>query len=117
MPSAWRPAAEDARLGAARGKKSFEILDAVAGAMASHAEIEGIEVGGHTDNTGNADKNQKLSEKRAAACVDYLVQKKGIAASRLTSKGYGQDKPIADNKTPNGREKNRRVEFVITKKK
>ena len=72
-----------------------------------------LSINGHTDNVGNAEKNQKLSEDRAAAVKAYL-ESKGVDASRLTSAGFGQDQPVADNKTKAGRAKNRRVEFAIT---
>ena len=68
-------------------------------------------VEGHTDNTGNAAANQTLSEARSKAIVDKLVEN-GVAADRLTSAGKGQNTPIADNSTDEGRAKNRRVEFV-----
>ncbi|MBO4581873.1 MAG: OmpA family protein [Bacteroidales bacterium] len=73
-----------------------------------------IEISGHTDNVGSAAYNKKLSLGRAKAVVDALV-KKGIDPSRLTSAGYGFDKPIASNKTPEGRQLNRRTEFKVTK--
>jgi len=69
-------------------------------------------ISGHTDNTGSATVNQKLSENRAGSVKKYLVSK-GIAAERITAVGYGATKPVADNKTPAGRTKNRRVEFTI----
>jgi outer membrane protein OmpA-like peptidoglycan-associated protein len=69
-----------------------------------------IEVQGHTDNVGTDTYNQTLSESRAAAVVTWLTQH-GIAAARLTSKGYGMTKPVADNRTDEGRAKNRRVEI------
>ncbi len=72
-----------------------------------------IEIGGHTDNTGNAADNIKLSGNRAKSVVDYLVSK-GIAAARLTWKGYGATKPIADNSKEEGKAKNRRTEFKVT---
>ncbi|MES2587509.1 MAG: OmpA family protein [Bacteroidota bacterium] len=71
-----------------------------------------IEIRGHTDNQGGADLNQTLSENRAKAVVDYLVTK-GIAASRLTSKGFGEKAPSMTNDTAEGRANNRRVEFKI----
>jgi OmpA-OmpF porin, OOP family len=98
-----------------QGAKSFKVLDAVAGALGSFKDILLVEIGGHTDNVGNADQNRTLSQKRAEAVVKYLV-KKGIDAGRLTAKGYGPDKPIADNKKAAGRQLNRRVEFTIVKK-
>lgn len=66
---------------------------------------------GHTDNTGNAASNQKLSEQRSEAVVSKLVEM-SIAADRLTASGKGQNNPIADNNSPEGRAKNRRVEFI-----
>ncbi len=68
-------------------------------------------VEGHTDSTGNATSNQTLSEQRSQAIVAKLVEL-GIAADRLTAVGKGQNSPIADNGTDEGRAKNRRVEFV-----
>jgi outer membrane protein OmpA-like peptidoglycan-associated protein len=68
-------------------------------------------VEGHTDSTGNAASNQTLSEARSKAIVDKLVSL-GISADRLSSSGKGQNNPIADNSTDEGRAKNRRVEFV-----
>lgn len=68
------------------------------------------EIAGYTDNVGNAEANQKLSEKRANAVREYLV-KQGVAADALVAVGYGQENPIADNSTKEGRDKNRRIEF------
>ncbi len=72
-----------------------------------------VEVGGHTDPTGNEKANQVISEKRALSAKKYLMDKFGIEENRLITKGYGATKPIADNKTEEGRSKNRRVEFRI----
>lgn len=72
-----------------------------------------VEISGHTDNTGSASLNEKLSQKRAEAVVTYLTGK-GIAANRLTAKGYGASQPIASNSTADGRQENRRTEFEIT---
>ncbi|MDI3479647.1 MAG: hypothetical protein PWQ14_793, partial [Rikenellaceae bacterium] len=71
-----------------------------------------IEISGHTDNVGSASYNQKLSESRAKAVVDYLIEH-GIERSRLSYMGYGFEKPIASNDTEEGRQLNRRVEFKI----
>lgn len=70
-----------------------------------------IEVAGHTDSIGSDQYNMKLSRERAETVRDYLISK-GIAADRLTAKGYGESQPIADNATPDGRFQNRRVELV-----
>lgn len=72
-----------------------------------------IEIGGHTDNTGSASLNEKLSADRAATVVNYLTGK-GISSSRMTSKGYGSNKPVATNSTSDGRQQNRRTECKIT---
>jgi outer membrane protein OmpA-like peptidoglycan-associated protein len=90
---------------------SYIELDRLLNIMKENAQIK-IEISGHTDNTGSAPLNSKLSEARAKAVVDYLIQK-GIDQSRMNFKGYGSLQPIADNSTPSGRAKNRRVEFKI----
>ena len=92
---------------------SYGILDAVVAALKARPELK-VMVEGYTDNTGARDYNIKLSDRRAKAVVDYLVDK-GISPSRLSSKGYGPDHPIADNATKAGRAKNRRVQFVRMK--
>ncbi len=71
-----------------------------------------VEVGGHTDSIGSDAYNQKLSERRARTVADEL-ERDGISASRLSVRGYGERKPIADNKTEEGRARNRRVEIVV----
>ena len=71
-----------------------------------------LEISGHTDNVGSRRVNQKLSEDRARAVVDYLVSK-GIDRSRLESKGYADTQPVATNDTSEGRALNRRVEFKV----
>ncbi len=71
-----------------------------------------VEISGHTDNTGSASINNKLSQNRAEAVVNYLIGK-GISKDRLTAKGYGSTAPVASNKTEQGRQDNRRTEFKI----
>ena len=71
-----------------------------------------ISIEGHTDNVGNAKYNQGLSERRAAAVKEYLLKNGVSGGERITTVGYGQTKPIADNATANGRFQNRRVELV-----
>ena len=73
-----------------------------------------VEIGGHTDSDGSAKSNLKLSQGRAESVKAWLVAK-GIDASRISTKGYGEDKPISDNKTKEGKQKNRRIEFTRTK--
>ena len=70
---------------------------------------------GHTDAIGSDAANQRLSEKRAYAVVNFLVQYGGIDAKRLQAKGYGESQPVASNETDEGRQLNRRVDFVILK--
>jgi outer membrane protein OmpA-like peptidoglycan-associated protein len=72
-----------------------------------------VEIGGHTDASGSEKANEKISEKRALSVKQYLHDKFNIAEDRMTVKAYGSTKPIADNKTKEGRAKNRRVEFRI----
>ncbi|MGC1391874.1 MAG: OmpA family protein [Bacteroidales bacterium] len=90
---------------------SYKELDRLLIIMKENAQMK-IEISGHTDNTGSGPLNSKLSEARAKAVVDYLVQK-GIDHSRMEFKGYGSLQPISDNTTVAGRTKNRRVEFKI----
>jgi outer membrane protein OmpA-like peptidoglycan-associated protein len=92
--------------------ESDALLDEVAMVFKAHKTITKVEVQGHTDNRGGRKMNMKLSTDRAASVVRALVER-GIAAERLTSVGHGPDKPIADNKTAEGRQQNRRVQFVI----
>ena len=93
-------------------KKSYALLDKIAAIFVEN-ESYIIEVQGHTDNTGKASANKKISEQRAKEVMKYL-EEKGVPAERMTAVGYGQEQPIADNKTKAGRQKNRRVEFKIT---
>ncbi len=90
---------------------SYKTLDDIVIILEGNKEYS-LSIDGHTDNTGKADKNLQLSKDRAQAVKDYFISK-GISASRLTSEGYGQEKPIADNKTADGRTKNRRVELKL----
>jgi outer membrane protein OmpA-like peptidoglycan-associated protein len=91
--------------------RSFELLDNVAAVLTSHDKLN-IQIEGHTDNQGSAAYNKGLSHRRAEAVVTYLV-KKEIAKPRLTARGFGLEKPIADNHTEEGRAQNRRVVFAI----
>lgn len=92
---------------------SDPLLKDVADTFKEHPEIKKVEIQGHASSEGDAKRNKTLSDLRAKAVMAKLVAG-GVDASKLTAKGYGSDKPIADNKTEEGKEKNRRVEFVIT---
>jgi cytochrome c oxidase subunit II len=94
--------------------ESTKELDIVVEAMTKNANMT-VEVGGHTDNAGDAIKNKALSESRAKAVVAY-VSGKGIDVKRLMAVGYGPSNPIADNSTTEGKSANRRTEFKIIKK-
>ena len=92
--------------------RSFSSLDSLAGLLKNYPILQ-LYSEGHTDNVGGVTYNQKLSEKRAGAVMTYLI-KSGITASRLRAAGYGQQKPVADNATKDGRAKNRRVELNLS---
>lgn len=92
--------------------QSFTVLDQIVGLMRKYPQYS-ISIEGHTDTTGTPERNQTLSDSRARACYDYLVQK-GIPANRMSSKGFGQNRPLYDNETEEGRKANRRVEFIMT---
>jgi outer membrane protein OmpA-like peptidoglycan-associated protein len=91
---------------------SVALLEEVADALIATPRIKKIEIQGHTDNSGTKEHNQELSQARAEAVKAFLV-KSGVEASRLDAKGYGQNKPIAPNINEAGKQKNRRVQFVI----
>jgi OOP family OmpA-OmpF porin len=93
-------------------KRSYKLLDNVAAVIIAHPQVGKFRVEGHTDDRGNDDDNLDLSQRRAEAVVKYLVDK-GVPAERLEALGFGETKPLADNKTKAGRAKNRRVEFKI----
>jgi outer membrane protein OmpA-like peptidoglycan-associated protein len=88
---------------------SFEILNQIRDILLKYPSYN-LVISGHTDNTGSAPFNQKLSEDRARACYDYLITR-GVSPRRLSSVGYGESRPIASNDTEAGRTLNRRVEF------
>lgn len=92
-------------------KESYTTLDKIVTVLQENSTIK-VEISGHTDSSGSLALNQRLSENRAKAVVDYLV-KKGVPTERISSKGYGPSMPIETNKTKEGRAKNRRVEFKI----
>ncbi len=93
-------------------RESFPVLDAVVEVLEKNTDIK-IEVQGHTDNKGSARYNKGLSDRRAASVMKYLISH-GVPGSRLASHGYGFDRPIVPNTSPQNRALNRRVQFVRT---
>lgn len=91
--------------------ESFGVLKQIADIMRRYPDYN-LMVSGHTDNTGSATANQKLSERRAKACYEFLTTQ-GISATRLNFAGYGESRPISDNNSLRGRSLNRRVEFNL----
>lgn len=91
--------------------ESEDVLDEIFSGLTT-ADGTKVEISGHTDNVGNPASNQTLSEQRATSVLNYL-KRKGVETTRLTSNGYGQDRPVADNSTAAGKAKNRRVEISI----
>jgi len=87
------------------------VLDEAAALLQKHERVV-VEVAGHTDSVGSESYNQGLSERRAVAVKEYLTAK-GITASRLTARGYGEAQPVASNDTKEGRAENRRVELIV----
>jgi outer membrane protein OmpA-like peptidoglycan-associated protein len=91
-------------------EESYYVLETVFNSLEAYPDIR-IEIGGHTDNQGSNDYNLALSYDRAKSVMEYFVMR-GIDQSRVIARGYGKDRPIASNATPEGRAKNRRVEVV-----
>ena len=94
--------------------KSFDLLDEVAQALKDATKLR-VRIEGHTDATGSVERNMALSEARANAVREYLIGQ-GLPPERLEAKGYGPTLPLESNATVEGRERNRRVEFVIINK-
>jgi outer membrane protein OmpA-like peptidoglycan-associated protein len=93
---------------------SQEQLANVAAILKAYPQVN-LKIGGYTDNTGNQAHNLKLSQDRATTTLNELV-KQGIAESRLAAEGYGQEFPLADNATAEGRQRNRRIDIRVTQK-
>jgi len=94
--------------------QSFGLLDEVAKVFVDNPQIELVQIEGHTDSTGSAAINRKLSQQRAESVRKYLSGK-GVKDKRMVAKGFGPDRELAPNDTDEGREQNRRVEFNILK--
>jgi OOP family OmpA-OmpF porin len=95
--------------------RSKQLLDDVARELADHPEVRKVQIEGHTDAVASKRHNLKLSQDRVASVKAYLLSK-GVDPKRLTTKAFGETKPIASNKTEEGRAKNRRVDFRVLKK-
>ena len=93
-------------------RRSEPLLHQIAEALKANPWVGQVRIEGHTDNIGDPRFNQSLSERRAASVREELI-KRGIAPERLATKGYGESRPLAPNKAPAGRARNRRVEFII----
>ena len=93
-------------------KRSFSLLDQIALVLKAHPEVKKVRIEGHTDSDGPDDKNLDLSKRRARAVLTALVAR-AVDVDRLDSEGFGETKPIADNKTKVGKATNRRVELAI----
>lgn len=94
--------------------ESFSLLHDIGEVIKKAPQVKKLSIEGHASAEGDAAKNKTLSQDRAKSVMEYLVKKEGIDAARLTSKGWGSEKPIAPNDTEENREKNRRVEFLVT---
>jgi outer membrane protein OmpA-like peptidoglycan-associated protein len=89
-----------------------EALARLSGVVLAHEGLK-LEVEGHTDSTGSDDLNQTLSERRAGAVRAYLIEQ-GLAGDAITAHGFGKAMPVGDNSTAAGRQKNRRVELIVS---
>jgi outer membrane protein OmpA-like peptidoglycan-associated protein len=90
----------------------YPVLDSVALVLKKYNKTY-VDIMGHTDSTGSADYNQRLSERRAASVSRYL-ESQGVQPARIAARGLGETAPVASNDTPDGRSLNRRVEIVLT---
>lgn len=95
--------------------ESFELLDDVVQVFKEHPDIKKVAIEGHASSDGDDNHNLQLSDARAKSVMAYLVSH-GVEADRMTAQGFGEKKPIADNNTEEGREKNRRVEFNVVER-
>jgi OOP family OmpA-OmpF porin len=91
---------------------SFSLMNEIVDVIKKNPQIKRIRIEGHASSEGNAGHNKALSDDRAKSVMKYLTDH-GVATGELAAVGYGSDKPIADNNTEEGREQNRRVEFMI----
>lgn len=97
-----------------RGDQNFDLLAELASASSQCPSFR-IAINGYTSSDGETEMNQKLSEDRANSVLFYLTEQGGIELARLSARGLGSDSPIASNATPEGREQNRRIEFILSR--
>jgi outer membrane protein OmpA-like peptidoglycan-associated protein len=93
--------------------ESFSLLHDIADVINKNPQVKKISIEGHASAEGNAAVNKKLSDERAKAVMAYCIKKENVDATRLTAKGWGSEKPLVPNDTEEGREKNRRVDFLV----
>ena len=94
-------------------EESFSLLHDIGEVIKQNPHLKKISIEGHASAEGDPKRNKKLSDERSKAVMEFLAKKEGIDAVRLTAKGWGVEKPVAPNDTEDGREKNRRVEFLV----
>jgi outer membrane protein OmpA-like peptidoglycan-associated protein len=92
---------------------SFSLLHDIGEVIKKNPHLKKISIEGHASAEGDAKRNKKLSDDRSKAVLEFLAKKEGIEAGRMTAKGWGEEKPVAPNDNEEGREKNRRVEFLV----
>jgi len=94
-------------------EESFSLLHDIGEVIKKNPHIKKISIEGHASAEGDPKRNKKLSDDRSKAVMEFLAKKEGIDAARLAAKGWGAEKPVANNDSEDGREKNRRVEFLV----
>jgi OOP family OmpA-OmpF porin len=94
-------------------EESFSLLHDIGDVIKQNPHLKKISIEGHASAEGDPKRNKKLSDDRSKAVMEFLAKKEGIETARLTAKGWGVEKPVAPNDNEDGREKNRRVEFLV----
>ncbi|HMI83464.1 MAG TPA: OmpA family protein [Polyangiaceae bacterium] len=94
-------------------EESFSLLHDIGDVIKKNPQVKKISIEGHASAEGDPKRNKKLSDDRSKAVLEFLAKKEGIESARMTAKGWGVEKPIAPNDNEDGREKNRRVEFLV----
>jgi outer membrane protein OmpA-like peptidoglycan-associated protein len=94
-------------------EESFSLLHDIGDVIKKNPHLKKISIEGHASAEGDPKRNKKLSDERSKAVLEFLAKKEGIEATRMSAKGWGVEKPVAPNDSEDGREKNRRVEFLV----